>query len=63
MGRALSVSECGYSAWRKRPKSEREQKNEERTPRIQQIFEHNRQIYGSLRRHVELGDLGVRMLA
>ncbi|GHO90776.1 transposase [Reticulibacter mediterranei] len=60
MCRTLSVSECGYYAWRKRPKSEREQKNEELTQHIQQIFEHNRQIYGSPRIHVELNDLGVK---
>lgn len=59
MCRALSVSECGYYAWRKRPKSEREQKNEALTQCIQQIFEDNRQIYGSPRIHVELKDLGV----
>jgi transposase InsO family protein len=60
MCQALSVSECGYYAWRKRPKSKREQKNEALTQRVQQIFEHNRQIYGSPRIHVELKDLGVK---
>ncbi len=44
MCQALCVSAWGYYAWRKRPKSEREQKNEDLTQRIQQIFEHHRQI-------------------
>ncbi|WP_307813283.1 IS3 family transposase [Ktedonobacter sp. SOSP1-52] len=56
---AFYLAISGYYAWRKRPKSEREQKNEELTQRIRQIFEHNRQIYGSPRIHVELKDLGV----
>ena len=59
MCRVLGVSECGYYAWRKRPKSEREQKNEELTQHIQQIYLENRQIYGSPRIHVELKDVGI----
>ncbi|QBD77247.1 hypothetical protein EPA93_15090 [Ktedonosporobacter rubrisoli] len=50
MCRVLSVSECGSSAWRKRPKSECEQKNEALTQHIRQLFEHNRQISGSPRK-------------
>lgn len=50
----LEASECGYYAWRKRPKSEREQQNEELTQHIQQVYTENRQIYGSPRIHGEL---------
>jgi putative transposase len=60
MCRVLEVSECGYYAWRKRAKSQREQNNEEMTRHIQQIYENNRQIYGSPRIHVELKDRGMK---
>lgn len=60
MCRALEVSECGYYAWRKRPKSEREQENEKLTQRIKQVYEQNRETYGSPRIHVELKDVGVK---
>lgn len=59
MCRVLEVSECGYYAWRKRPKSEREQKNEELTQCIRQVSQNNRQIYGSPRIHGSLKELGM----
>ena len=54
MCRVLDVSECGYSAWLKRPKSLRQQKNEEGVERRKEIHQSNRRVYGSPRSHAEL---------
>jgi putative transposase len=59
MCRVFDVSECGYYAWRKRPKSGRKLENEELTKRIEQIYQSNRQVYGSPRIHAELQAQGV----
>lgn len=45
MYRTLEVSECGYYAWSKRPKSQRDQNNEELTQRIFSTC-HQEIIYG-----------------
>ncbi len=55
---ALSVSQSGYYAWRKRLPSRRKQEDARLTPEIRQVFEKNRQVYGSPRIHAELCEWG-----
>ncbi len=55
---ALSVSESGYYAWRKRPRSRRKQEDALLTQEIHQVFEKNRKVYGSPRIHAEPRERG-----
>jgi putative transposase len=45
----LGVQRSGYYAWKKRPKSAREQANQELLKKVQEAFETSRRTYGSLR--------------
>ena len=58
MCQALSVSESGYYAWRKRPLSERKRRDAELAERIELAYEENRRVYGSPRLHAELKEQG-----
>ena len=49
MCRVLAVSSSSYYQWRKRPVSARAQENEQLAATIQQIYNDNRQVYGSRR--------------
>jgi putative transposase len=49
MCRVLSISLSSYYQWRKRPLRARAQENEQLGSRIQQIYNDNRQLYGSRR--------------
>jgi transposase InsO family protein len=49
MCRVLNISVSSYYQWRKRPLSARTQENEQLGSRIQQIYNDNRQLYGSRR--------------
>lgn len=49
MCQALDVSSSGYYAWRRRPKSQRQQANEGLVEKIKTIHQESRQIYGSPR--------------
>lgn len=59
MCRVLEVSVSGFYAWNKRPLCERKREDGELAQRIQQAFEHNRQVYGSPRLHAELRAQGI----
>ena len=43
----LEVSRSGFSAWRSRQESQREVRDQELTPIIQEIFWHHRRRYGA----------------
>ena len=49
MCQALDVSPSGYYAWRRRPKSQRQQANEALVEKIQVVHQESRQTYGSPR--------------
>jgi putative transposase len=59
MAQVLGVSRSGYYAWRGRPRSAREQANQELLKRIAQEFQLSRRTYGSLRIHARLHRQGV----
>jgi putative transposase len=50
----LEVSRSGFSAWRSRQESQREVRDQELTPIIQEIFWHHRRRYGARRVAAEL---------
>ena len=54
MCRVLRVSRSGYYAWEARPKSNRQQRDEELLELIQGIFEASERLYGAPRVHAEL---------
>lgn len=60
MCRILEVSVSGLYAWRKRPLCAHKQEDGELAQRIEQVFEQNRQVYGSPRLHAELQAQGIR---
>jgi putative transposase len=49
MCKVLGVQRSGYYAWKKRPRSAREQANIELLGKVQEAFDTSRQTYGSLR--------------
>jgi putative transposase len=49
MCKVLGIRRSGYYAWKKRPKSAREQANIELLRKVQEAFDTSRQTYGSLR--------------
>jgi transposase InsO family protein len=55
----FEVSKSGYYAWLKRPKSQREQENEQLEQLIKDAFRQSRQTYGSLRITAALKAKGV----
>ena len=57
MCKVMAVKTCGYYAWRRRPKSEREQANEALVEKIKQVHELTRKNYGSVRITDELNKL------
>ncbi len=59
MCRVLSVSECGYYAWRKRPACQRKREDALLTEEIRQGFSAHHGRYGSPRLHAELRDQGI----
>lgn len=54
----LQVSSSGFYAWRKRPKSQREQVNESLIAEIRGFHQRSRATYGSPRIHADLQDTG-----
>jgi putative transposase len=60
MCRVLGVSTSGYYAWRKRPESQRAQRDRELTEQIIRFHERSRCTYGVPRIHAELAHAGVR---
>jgi transposase InsO family protein len=58
MCQVLGVSECGFSAWRKRPTCQRHQEDAQLTQEIRQVFVAHRGRYGSPRIHSEFKDQG-----
>lgn len=54
MCQALSVSESGYYAWKRRPPSRRSQEDTLLGERIERIYQDSRQTYGSPRVQAEL---------
>ncbi len=61
MCRLLRVSRSGYYAWRARPESVRTQGDRELLPRIRQVHEQSKGVYGSPRVHAELVAGGVQV--
>jgi transposase InsO family protein len=59
MCEVLGVSRSGYYAWRRRPRSLREQTNAKLTETIRGIHEESRQIYGSPRIYAALQTRGI----
>jgi putative transposase len=57
----LGVSPSGYYAWRDRPPSAREVKNQRLLERMREIHTFSRQTYGRLRMYAELRDEGWRV--
>lgn len=55
----LNISRSSYYAWHSRPKSKRQQENEQLLGQIQTIFDQSRQSYGSPRICAELNALGL----
>jgi len=56
--RVLGVSPSGYYAWRDRPPSARERKNQRLLQRMREIHAFSRQTYGRPRMYAELRDEG-----
>ena len=61
MCRVLDVSESGYYAWRKRPRSPRAQKNAQLETQIKAAHERTRQTYGPERLQADLADNGIQV--
>lgn len=61
MCQVLQVSTSGFYAWRKRPKSQREQTNEALVDEIRRFHQRSRQTYGSPRIHADLRAMGWRV--
>jgi transposase InsO family protein len=59
MCEVLGVSRSGYYAWRRRPRSQRDQTNAQLTETIRRIHEESRRIYGSPRIHAALHRRGI----
>lgn len=59
MCRALELSESGYYAWKEREPSVHEREDARIAAEIQQIFQENRQVYGSPRIHAVLKTRGI----
>lgn len=57
----LQVSRSGYYAWVNRPPSQREQRREDLTVKIQAVYEQNRCVYGSPRVFEALQSQGERV--
>lgn len=60
MCRVLGVSRSGYSAWRRRGRTDRDESDERLVAQIRRIFIRRREVYGSPRITEELHDNGVR---
>ena len=59
MCEVLGVSRSGYYAWRRRPRSRRDETDAHLTQTIRQIHEENQQIYGSPRIYATLQRRGI----
>ena len=59
MGEVLGVSRSGYYAWRRRPRSLRDEANEKLTQTIRRIHDESRRIYGSPRIYAALQQGGI----
>jgi transposase InsO family protein len=59
MGEVLGVSRSGYYAWRRRPRSLRDESNAKLTQTIRRIHEQSRRIYGSPRVYAALQQRGI----
>jgi putative transposase len=59
MCEVLGVSRSGYYAWRRRPRSSRDETNVKLTQTIRRIHEESRQIYGSPRIYATLQQRGI----
>ena len=57
--RALQVSSSGYSAWKRRQPSQRQQHDERLGATIEKIHQESRRTYGSPRLHAELHAQGI----
>ena len=55
----LEVSRSGFYAWRSKQESEREVRDQELVPVIQEVFWHHRRRYGARRIAVELSSRGI----
>ncbi len=55
----LEVSRSGFYAWRSNQESQREQRDQELAPVIQEVFWHHRRRYGARRIAVELSSRGI----
>ena len=55
----LGVSRSGYYAWRRRPRSQRDETNAKLTQTIRRIHEESRRIYGSPRIYAALQRRGI----
>ena len=55
----LEVSRSGFYAWRSKQESEREVRDQELVPVIQEVFWHHRRRYGARRIAVELSSQGI----
>lgn len=58
MCQALGVSDSGYSAWKRRPPSQRQLADEALAARIRQVHQASHRIYGSRRIRAELVEQG-----
>ena len=54
MCQVLKVSRSGYYDWLARPKSKRQERQEQLTEQIRQSYEENRRVYGSPKVTVDL---------
>ena len=61
MCQVLKVSRSGYYDWRARPKSKRQERQEQLTEQIRQSYEENRRVYGSPKVTVDLQEKGVKV--
>jgi putative transposase len=59
MGEVLGVSRSGYYAWRRRPRSLRDETNAKLTETIRAIHDESRRIYGSPRVYAALQQRGI----
>jgi transposase InsO family protein len=57
----MEVSRSGYYKWLKRPESERERQHKEWTEKVKEVYDQNRQLYGSPKITERLHQQGVNI--